>query len=499
MGWTTSARWERRTSKEAKALHKHEARDLASPGRGHRNQDIDPARIGDNVVLVSDEDGRLIPSTEPGDWARAIDRNLARVKGARYDEAEDQWYDEVTIRGKKGERKRRTDKTEVMDAVLQLDPDFTGPIVAGHYPVYDDAGHVRLDENGEEITQWHDDMTPEKREECQRLLMAMVGTFAVLVGPRNIVGVAIQWDETHPHVHLQLTPISEDGKLDWKTFIDGPVATSRFHDKIRLDLQAEGYDATMERVTDGAKHLGQEKFKARKDHERAERAALAKDRAGLSARVAELDERQADLDATEAALDTRAATLAAQAQNLTARGQRLDSALAELPALRRRARDEGRAEGLAEADDLRQQATADAAAAALERQRAEQDRRQAAGDAQKAAHARLRAEDAEERLQSQVDRLGPLEAGAPAKVYDQPDMWRRFVNARPEVGKEFEDYALEVWAKRKKMNLALQEAVQTLDELKVERRQPARPMTPVERALAVDAEQVLGDDDRQPE
>lgn len=305
MGWTTSARWERRTSKEAKALHKHEARDLASPGRGHRNQDIDPARIGDNVVLVSDEDGRLIPSTEPGDWARAIDRNLARVKGARYDEAEDQWYDEVTIRGKKGERKRRSDKTEVIDVVLQLDPDFTGPIVAGHYPVYDDAGHVRLDENGEEITQWHDDMTPEKREECQRLLMAMVGTFAVLVGPRNIVGVAIQWDETHPHVHLQLTPISEDGKLDWKTFIDGPVATSRFHDKIRLDLQAEGYDATMERVTDGAKHLGQEKFKARKDHERAERAALAKDRAGLSARVDELDDRQAQLDAKERAVSTR--------------------------------------------------------------------------------------------------------------------------------------------------------------------------------------------------
>ena len=332
MGWTTSARWERRTSKEAKALHKHEARDLASPGRGHRNQDIDPARIGDNVVLVSDEDGRLIPSTEPGDWARAIDRNLARVKGARYDEAEDQWYDEVTIRGKKGERKRRTDKTEVMDAVLQLDPDFTGPIVAGHYPVYDDAGHVKLDADGNEVTQWHDDMTPEKREEVQRLLMAMVGTFAVLVGPRNIVGVAIQWDETHPHVHLQFTPITEDGKLDWKAFIDGPVATSRFHDKIRLDLQAEGYDATMERVTDGAKHLGQEKFKARKDHERVERAALAKDRAGLSARVAELDERQADLDATEAALDTRAATLAARAENLSAKAERLQAKEAALEA-----------------------------------------------------------------------------------------------------------------------------------------------------------------------
>lgn len=341
LGWSTSARWERKTSKEAKALHKHEARDLASPGRGHSNPDIDLARVGDNKVYVTNDDGELVESTAPGDWARAIDRNLARVKGARYDADEGQWYDSITRKGKTTERKRREDRTEVIDVVFQLDPDFTGPIVAGHYPVYDDNGHVLLDAEGNEVTEWHDDMTPEKREECQRLLMNMVETMAEKVGRHNVVGVAVQWDETHPHVHMQLTPVDDQGRLDWKSFINGPVATSRFHDVIRLNLQAEGYDATMERISDGQKHLGQEKFKARRDEERRTRqqTAAAEAKAAALVSVAAKDGARA-LEDRRAARDDRAA---AKADRAEAKAQ-----LAEVVELRRTAKAQGHREGYAD-------------------------------------------------------------------------------------------------------------------------------------------------------
>lgn len=389
LGWSTSARWERRTSSEAKALHKHEARDLATPGRGHRNATIDPARIGDNQVYVTNDDGELVKSTSPGDWARAIDRNLARVKGARWDAAEGQWYDEITRKGKTSERKRRADKTEVIDVVLQLDPKFTGPIVAGDYPVRDDNGHVVLDDDGNEVTQWHDDMSVEKREECERLLMTMVGTMAEKVGWHNVVGVAIQWDETHPHAHMQLTPIDDAGKLDWKSFIDGPVATSKFHDRFRLDLQAQGYHATMERVSDGSKHLGDAKFKARRDAERQARQETvtkeAKARAKLT--VAEQDVAQAMRDRQAAKVE-----LAAAQQD---RAQAKDE-LAEVVELRRSAKADGHREGY---KDGRAQAEDDAAEmlrlAAEQRKRAERAarlaelQRESAQEALQAAQAQL--------------------------------------------------------------------------------------------------------------
>lgn len=348
-GWSTSARWERRTANEAKALHKHEARDLASPGRGHSNPDIDLARVGDNKVYVTNDDGELVESASPGDWARAIDRNLARVKGARYDPVEQQWYDSITRKGKTSERKRRADRTEVIDAVLQLDPKFTGPIVAGEYPVRDDNGHVLLDDDGNEVTEWHDDMTPEKREECERLLMTMVETMGDKVGRHNIVGVAIQWDETYPHAHMQLTPVDEKGKLDWKSFINGPVATSKFHDVIRRDLQAEGYNATMERISDGQKHLGDAKFKAHRDHVRRTRQeiAAAEAKAAALVSVAAKDGARA-LEDRRAARDERAAAQADRAE-----GE------AEVVELRRTARAQGHEEGYAEGRRKAEEETAE--------------------------------------------------------------------------------------------------------------------------------------------
>ncbi|MDO5535556.1 MAG: plasmid recombination protein [Propionibacteriaceae bacterium] len=378
-GWSTSARWERRTANEAKALHKHEARDLASPGRGHSNPDIDLARVGDNKVYVTNDDGELVESTSPGDWARAIDRNLARVKGARYDPVEQQWYDSITRKGKTSERKRRADRTEVIDAVLQLDPKFTGPIVAGEYPVRDDHGHVLLDDDGNEVTEWHDDMTPEKREECGRLLMTMVETMGDKVGRHNIVGVAIQWDETYPHVHLQLTPVDDKGRLNWKSFIDGPVATSKFHDVLRRDLQAQGYHATMERISDGQKHLGQEKFKAHRDHERRTRQEIASAEAKAAALVS-----VAAKDGARAMEDRRAARdelAAAKAE------------LAEVVELWRTAKAQGHREGYADgrreaedeaAETLRQatQQRAEAARQAEANRRAAEAAQQALRDVQ---------------------------------------------------------------------------------------------------------------------
>lgn len=465
LGWSTSARWERRTSDEAKALHKHEARDLASPGRGHSNPDIDLARVADNKVYVTNDDGELVASTAPGDWARAIDRNLARVKGARFDAAEGQWYDSVTRAGKTTERKRRADRTEVIDVIFQLDPKFTGPIVAGDYPVRDDSGHVVLDEDGNEVTEWHDDMTPEKREECERLLMTMVATMTEKVGARNVVGVAVQWDETHPHVHMQLTPIDDDGKLDWKSFINGPVATSKFHDVIRLKLQAEGYDATMERVSDGQKHLGQEKYKARRDAERQTRQEMARKEAKAVAKlnVAERDLAQgkADREAARTELDA-AKQDRAQAKVELAQAK---SELAEVVELRRTAKSEGRREGYA---DGKRDAEAEAAEmlrlAALQQQSAEREAQLQQRLREATERALQNAQEYEEQLKAERER-----------VAQEPADFKAFLDHQLPNGKTFRK-TYEAFAAPRRARRARSEAI--LAEIRQEAAPVTGPPTP---------------------
>lgn len=368
-GWTTSARWERRSLSEAKALHKHEARDRGNPGHGHRNPDIEVARTGDNQVWVADDEGLLVPSTHPGDWARAIDRNLARVKGARWDEAEQQWYDAITKKdGSVGERKRRSDRTEVIDVVFQLDPEFTGPIEG-------------KDDQGNPVP-----MTPEMRQESARLLMVMYETMAEKVGRHNVVGFAIHWDETHPHAHMQLTPIDEKGKLDWKSFINGPQATSAFHDRFRLDLRAAGYQATMERVSDGKKHLGVDGFKKKQDHERAVRQELADLRVELDVMGTQLTAREQELGRVRAEVEEWKRYGQDVLDDVAAMKKSAQADRDDAQELRRTARREGHREGL---EDGRRAAKEEEAKAAAE---AEQRRTQVEREYQAVQRARSAAE-----------------------------------------------------------------------------------------------------------
>ncbi|MDR0283328.1 MAG: hypothetical protein LBI33_00330 [Propionibacteriaceae bacterium] len=97
-------------------------------------------------------------------------------------------------------------------------------------------------------------------------------------------------------------PLDPQGRLRTKSFVgaDSMAASkarySALHDSMRRRLQAAGYDATMDRVDGGKKHVGLAEYKRQKDQDKAREAVLA--------------ERAAELDATTRSVDAERAKAA---------------------------------------------------------------------------------------------------------------------------------------------------------------------------------------------
>ena len=92
--------------------------------------------------------------------------------------------------------------------------------------------------------------------------------FAVRYGEENIISAVVHTDETTPHMHLNLMPVTKDGRLCSKDLFDKPQLRQ---------LQTDFYNAVgkrygLQRGKEGsqAKHLSTTEFKAKKIIEQAE-------------------------------------------------------------------------------------------------------------------------------------------------------------------------------------------------------------------------------------
>lgn len=107
----------------------------------------------------------------------------------------------------------------------------------------------------------------------EQFFIDAVNFFAKRYGRENIISAVVHMDETNPHMHLNMVPITKNGRLSSKAL----------HSKKELsDLQTEIYEAVgkrycLERGKEGsqAKHLSTAEYKAKKIIEAAHRQAEA--------------------------------------------------------------------------------------------------------------------------------------------------------------------------------------------------------------------------------
>lgn len=239
-GWSTTYRFEGANRASGSARVRHLCRDVeqqAGLTRDHGNRQIVKERthLNETFSLRKEADGRLtrVPIGSVDEVFDRWDARLATVQNYRVDKKT----------GKKTPVKIRKDASQVVELLFQLDPEMTGPV---------------------------EGMSPEKKSEVQRLHQEFLQFVMDKYGEQNIVMVAEHWDETNPHISVIATPITPDGELNAKAFSTGKKAPTRAesrkayakqHDDLRKRLQSAGYEATFDRVSEGAKNMPLANFK----------------------------------------------------------------------------------------------------------------------------------------------------------------------------------------------------------------------------------------------
>ena len=162
--------------------------------RKHRNKSIDPEKSKDNINLRPDLEGSYQERFE----------NI--VTSDRY----------------KGRRKK--DGTPVIaengkNAAVKM--------------VQVTVNIGRADENGKRLDDLSDDeITELLKNDVYPMMKEWFG------GDANVIGAAIHRDESKPHLHLDIVPITEDGKLSAKKML-GNENNMRFHQKEWLEKMQE--------------------------------------------------------------------------------------------------------------------------------------------------------------------------------------------------------------------------------------------------------------------
>lgn len=172
----------------------------------HSNVMIDPERTEDNEsYYYSKSTGRLEKCTKVSQIQDALEQRLQDVKKPLR-------YDAVIARG----------------LILQLDPEW-----------------------------YEDNEDSEQSPETD-----MIGWAQGIFGEQNVIGVHVHRDETNPHLHITVCPVTEDGRLNQKYWFPTPSAMRAMHTGLRDHMINAGYDVSMENKSTNAKHrLTPEEYK----------------------------------------------------------------------------------------------------------------------------------------------------------------------------------------------------------------------------------------------
>jgi hypothetical protein len=188
-----------KTKQLSSAVQAHTERFDAS--KKHLNKSIRPEDSARNINLLPDAHGT---------YKERFDKLLADKYNGR--------------KRKDGTPVLRKDATKLVQIAVNL-----GQV--------DDATGLRIDELSE------DDKVKFLRED-------VYNTLADYFGADNIIGASIHLDESQPHLHMDIVPLTPEGKLSAKDMLGGPLALSRHQTEWLEDLQAKRPDLNLQRKKD---------------------------------------------------------------------------------------------------------------------------------------------------------------------------------------------------------------------------------------------------------
>lgn len=112
----------------------------------------------------------------------------------------------------------------------------------------------------------------EKREKAERFTLDSLEWFQREFGAKNVLGYSVHMDETNPHTHFVVMPMTDDGKLAQKDFFKGPKDLKRQHREYRQHMRERGWDFDMENKYESIDGVPLPKYKANAEAVEAKRA-----------------------------------------------------------------------------------------------------------------------------------------------------------------------------------------------------------------------------------
>lgn len=396
---TLSHRQQGVTRGEATGLSRHDFRDLdREHGKetSHSNERIQPGLTALNHTRVF-RDGVPVTANSREEILAELDRRLEGVSGVRTNK-------------KTGEVKPvalRKDAAVIREVVLTLDPTYSRSSLA----------FIENQENGD----------GQHSTQVEKHFEDMIDFYGEVYGRENLLASSLHLDETTPHVHLWVTPITEvEGikTVKQSAFIAdgrGPNSGMAKNDKaMRQWMRERGYDADPEPRRLTTKNMTAEQLQ---ELERQQEFKI------------ELEDREKRLQRQEAAFKTKV-----KKSNETLK--QWQEVIDEIPAMKQRAVEEGKQEGR-EAVAVELQATAEARKqaqlqAAQQQQMMEQTRKRL-NDLEERGNKYLKARLADE-LEAVIPPKPPMEKITPAMA----SLPLRYIE-RIGRSEDFERFAQQTW------------------------------------------------------
>lgn len=80
-------------------------------------------------------------------------------------------------------------------------------------------------------------------------------------GFENVLGASVHMDETNPHLHVAVCPMTEDGRLSQKDFFKGPRHLATMHKNFREHMNKRGWNFEIENKHEDTKHYSDSDYK----------------------------------------------------------------------------------------------------------------------------------------------------------------------------------------------------------------------------------------------
>ena len=103
--------------------------------------------------------------------------------------------------------------------------------------------------------EWYEEH--EQEDERKYSYDCMITWVCETFGKENIISFSVHEDETNPHIHVSFCPVTQDGRLSQKDFIDKKMLKNQ-HKSLREYMTEKGFDIEMRNKKPGkyAKRMG---------------------------------------------------------------------------------------------------------------------------------------------------------------------------------------------------------------------------------------------------